>query len=139
MRFRTLIVLQVLGAVAAAAGAQAQSAGADCMDKATSTVEMNVCLDRLLKRADAELNAAYQSAMKYIDASEDVPAEAKGKWRGALRDAQRGWIAFRDADCKGAVPFEWFGGTGATAAALDCMLEKTRARTKELTERYQDK
>jgi uncharacterized protein YecT (DUF1311 family) len=137
MPFVAIIVLQILGAVVMTHGARAQSPDADCMDKATSTVEMNACLERLLKRADAELNAAYQNAMKVIDQTDGTPADARSQWRSALRDAQRTWIAFRDADCKGAVPFEWYGGTGATTASLDCLLEKTRARTKELNDRYQ--
>ena len=53
-----------------------------------------------------------------------------------MRAAQRAWVAFRDAGCKGAMPMEWSGGSGTSAAVLICMREKTEARTKDLKERY---
>ena len=105
----------------------------DCGD-ARNTVEMNACADKELTAADADLNKAYRKVLARVP-SVDAPApyDAKG-YEAALRAAQRAWVAYRDADCKGVVPFEWGGGTGATAAVLGCLTEKTKARTKDLNE-----
>jgi uncharacterized protein YecT (DUF1311 family) len=108
---------------------------ADC-GEARNTVEMIACADQELAAADAKLNEAYLKVLKRA-ADLNAPAPYDGKaYEAALRAAQRAWVAFRDADCKGVVPFEWGGGMGATAAVLGCLAAKTTARTKELNESY---
>lgn len=113
----------------------AQQSRVDCKDP-VSTVEINFCLEKELQRADVELNRAFQGALAFIDTHDEMSAAARSEWRTALRSAQRAWIAFRDADCGEPVGYEWYGGTGMGAATFGCSLEKTRARTKDLKERY---
>lgn len=76
--------------------------------------------------------------MARIAAETGVDDTIRREWREALQDAQRKWIAFRDADCKGPVAYAWYGGTGASAAVLSCMVDKTVTRTGEL-KRYDEK
>lgn len=113
-------------------------AAAAACDSAGSTVEINQCLDRELARADARLNEAYRGALARIAAASETKDKVRREWREALQDSQRKWIAFRDADCKGPVAYAWYGGTGATAAVLACLIEKTTTRTGEL-KRYDGK
>jgi uncharacterized protein YecT (DUF1311 family) len=106
-------------------------------DTATSTFEMQACADRDFQKADAALNAAYKRALDKIQQRGDQPAPYDSKaYDAALRAAQRAWIAYRDADCNGVVPFEWGGGTGTGAAVLGCLTDKTNARTKDLTDGF---
>lgn len=72
-----------------------------------------------LRAADAELNAAYQVT---LDA---LPGNAT---RAKLREAQRAWVAFRDAEIElnGALP----GASGNTLKMLQT--ELTETRTKQL-------
>jgi uncharacterized protein YecT (DUF1311 family) len=105
----------------------------DCA-KAVSTPEINACEADALDRADKALNIAYRATLARVDKA-DMEAAPRAEWRKAVQEAQRRWIAFRDADCDGAVAFEWYGGTGATAAVLACKRAMTEARTKELRER----
>jgi uncharacterized protein YecT (DUF1311 family) len=107
----------------------------DCSEQ-TTTVEMNFCADEDFKASDAKLNAAYKRVLAQIADSDLEKPYDRDSWEKAVRESQRAWVAFRDADCKGAVPMEWSGGTGATSAVLGCMTVKTEARTKELAERY---
>lgn len=125
------------GALAVAALATGPAVAAPC-DAANSTVEINQCLDRELARADARLNDAYRGAMARVAATTGIDEKVRREWREALQDAQRRWIAFRDADCKGPVAYAWYGGTGAAAAVLACLIEKTETRTGEL-KRYDEK
>jgi uncharacterized protein YecT (DUF1311 family) len=107
----------------------------DC-ENASTTVEMNFCSDEDFKAADAKLNAAYKKVLAQIAGSDLEKPYDRQSWEEALRASQRAWVAFRDADCRGAVPMEWSGGTGTTSAVLGCMTGKTVARTQELAERY---
>lgn len=108
----------------------------DC-NSAQSTYEMNVCSDRELQSADAELNLIYKKALEHVAQNgSEKPYDAES-WQKALRESQRAWIAFRDADCKGLVPMAWSGGSGTTVEVLGCMIDKTKTRSQELRDRYE--
>lgn len=135
MPVRLLIVLLVLAAFCPLVADRGQAEPPDCTN-AGSTVEINVCADKDYRAADEALNAVYKRVLERIADSGSEPPYDRAGWERTVREAQRAWIAFRDADCKGAVPMEWSGGTGTTAAVLGCLREKTEARTKDLKERY---
>jgi uncharacterized protein YecT (DUF1311 family) len=59
---------------------------------------MNRCADQDAKAADAELNRVYQELLS--KSKGDASATKK------LRDAQRAWIAFRDAQLEALYPAE---------------------------------
>lgn len=137
MRDRTRKIALLLGIASACLPLtlSAQTgAPVDC-GKATTTVELNYCEELELQKADKALNAAYRALLARIDRTTEHDGKVRAEWRKTVQDAQRKWIAFRDADCNGAVAYEWYGGTGATLAVLGCMREMTLARTKELRER----
>lgn len=120
---------------AAGARAEDEEEKINCGD-IRNTVESNFCADKDLKSADAKLNEVYKKVLAQIAESGLEKPYDRHSWEEALRESQRAWITFRDLDCKGAVPMEWSGGTGTTAAVLICMKDKTEARTKDLEERY---
>ena len=66
----------------------------------------------------------------------EKPYDAKS-FEEAVRSAQRAWVAYRDAECKGVVAQVWTNGTGSASAILGCMTDKTVQRTKELKEQLQ--
>lgn len=107
----------------------------DC-DNAKSTYELNTCADRAFQKADDALNAAYKKALAHAAKNGMEKPYDSESWQKALRESQRAWVAFRDADCKGLVPMAWGGGSATSGEVLGCMIEKTEARTKELVDRY---
>lgn len=109
----------------------------DCSD-ARTTYETNFCADKDFKTADDKLNAVYKKVLARIAESDLAKPYDPASWEAALRASQRAWVTFRDADCKDLIAMEWSGGTGTTSAVLGCMIEKTDARTKDLSERYLD-
>ena len=121
----------------AAAGLVAVSPLALAQDKldckaAVTTVDLNACAEIELEAADADLNAAYKKALEKIKKHDhDKPFDAKA-YETAFRAAQRAWVAYRDADCKGVVPFVAGGGTATTGEILGCLTDKTKARTAEI-------
>ena len=75
--------------------------------------------------ADAELNRYYTAAMDRLKEQDWDQA------RTELRDAQRAWIKYRDAEC-GAVFTYWYPGSIARTMAADCSDRLTRARTRSI-------
>ena len=118
-----------------AGGAHAEDEAIDC-GNIRNTVESNFCADKSLTAADAKLNDVYKKVLAQIATSDLEKPYDRHSWEQAIRESQRAWISFRDLDCKGAMPMEWSGGTGTTAAVLICMKDKTEARTRDLAERY---
>jgi len=90
-------------------------------DEAMTTREMMVCEKAALDTADKELNRVYDVMQANLDKT--------GKL--LLRDAQRAWIAYRDAECARIADFAR-GGTMAPLLALGCKAKMTADRTTEL-------
>lgn len=80
------------------------------------------------RRADNNLNAAYRAAQKKIDKTgEDEIAN----WKSFLRDAQRAWIAYRDAFAIYYVA-RWRGEASPAMLRREIVTHLTRERTAEL-------
>lgn len=94
---------------------------AACLNNAGGvTTVMEECIQRELEIQDRRLNTAYQALMKSLSE----------KRRAQLRDAQRKWIAFRDANCS--FYFDPEGGSAARLASNECVVTLTAHRASEL-------
>jgi uncharacterized protein YecT (DUF1311 family) len=80
------------------------------------------------KRADAELNKTYEALLKKLP-----DAESKEK----LKQSQRAWLAFRDAEAAFAADVAR-GGSMAPTLRYASMTELTEQRTKQLKARLTD-
>jgi uncharacterized protein YecT (DUF1311 family) len=78
------------------------------------------CIVAETDRQDTKLNENYKS----------LTSKISPKRKQSLVDAQRAWIAFRDANCKFYGDPE--GGTSARLSANECVLNITADRAKEL-------
>ena len=101
-----------------------------------SNMDMRGCTDDAFRVADAQMNAAYRRVQQTIQNTNGMSDADREAWLDALRMAQRAWMAFRDADCGAPIQYQYGGGTGGPLASLDCILDKTTRRTRELTDRY---
>lgn len=72
----------------AAEQAKATTGSDACFERANTTADMVVCADQEYQRLDQELNRVYAALL-----AEMTPAQAQ-----SLRDAQRRWLSFRDAE-----------------------------------------
>jgi len=96
--------------------------------------EMNHCADQDAKAADAELNRVYQ----------DLISKTKGDANATkkLRDAQRAWIAFRDAQLDALYPAQdkqrEYGTIYPMCYAI-VLTAMTKERTVQLRRMLQDK
>jgi uncharacterized protein YecT (DUF1311 family) len=91
-----------------------------CMKGANTTVAMRDCSGAELKRQDDRLNQNYKKAIGSLE------EEQKGK----LRDAQRKWVAYRDANC--GMYYTMTGGTIDQLNGIGCEVDMTRQRAGEL-------
>jgi uncharacterized protein YecT (DUF1311 family) len=104
----------------------------DCAN-AMAQQELNQCAYADWEAEDAKLNAAYKQAMGLLKTWDaDLPAAEKGG-EAALRDAQRAWIAFRDAACA-AEGYAMKGGSAEPLLVYGCMRRLTIARTGDLND-----
>ncbi|MGF6394754.1 lysozyme inhibitor LprI family protein [Pseudomonas plecoglossicida] len=93
---------------------------AQCMDKASSTVAMSACIQAETKLQDARLNRVYKQLLARLDSGQQK----------SLREVQRQWIGYRDANCRFHVQAS--GGTMAQLEGGMCVLDMTRERAAEL-------
>ncbi|BBH44411.1 lysozyme inhibitor LprI family protein [Pseudomonas sp. KU43P] len=91
-----------------------------CMDKASSTVAMSACIQAETKLQDARLNRVYKQLLGRLDSGQQK----------SLREVQRQWIGYRDANCRFHVQAS--GGTMAQLEGGMCVLDMTRERAAEL-------
>ncbi|ANB34347.1 uncharacterized protein YecT (DUF1311 family) [Rhodovulum sulfidophilum] len=85
-------------------------------------LEINDCAASAYRDADAQLNAVWPAAR--------AAAAASGA-DGLLLDAQRKWIAFRDAACA-AEAAQYRGGSIQPLVHADCLRRLTDRRTADL-------
>jgi uncharacterized protein YecT (DUF1311 family) len=94
---------------------------AACLDKSGGvTFAMQACVADEFERQDKRLNAAYKALIGTVSE----------KRKTELRDVQRKWIAFLDANCSFYDDPE--GGTADRLAANECRVTHTALRATEL-------
>lgn len=97
-------------------------------DNASTQLALTECSAQAYQSADDELNEAYQALVSKLEAS---PATLE-----KLREAQRAWISFRDAECA----LESSGVEGGSAQPMvrnGCLTTLTKQRTERLREHAQ--
>lgn len=90
---------------------------------------MNTCAYQDFQSSDDALNSTYKWAMARAKSFENGSVDA-------LRDAQRAWIAYRDAACNAeGMLFE--GGSMRPLIEYSCMATLTERRTKDMRAAYE--
>ncbi len=106
---------------------QAEAGGA-------TTLGITGCEQREAAAWDVLLNEEYRATRAWAEAADRAEAEYAPEFAvmaEALRDAQRAWIAYRDAEC--ALDYaRWGSGSMRHVAAAGCVLDMTAARAVEL-------
>jgi uncharacterized protein YecT (DUF1311 family) len=121
-----LPILVALALVVAGSPPRAETAPAEAVPEekcndANSTTEIVQCLATQAAIWDRRLNTAYQKLL------ETLPPRRRDR----LRNAQRLWVQFRDANC---AYFATGEGSIARIEAGQCMVRLTAARAQELEE-----
>jgi uncharacterized protein YecT (DUF1311 family) len=99
-----------------------------------TTLGMSMCMAAETELWDGVLNAEYRETMDFAKAMDADEAQLFPEFAGraeALREAQRAWVAFRDAECRLAYA-QWGSGSMRHIAGSECMMRMTAERALEL-------
>jgi len=135
MRTLFLAALAALS-LAAARAEETRPSQAACDSKKMGGGELAECLRKASERAEAELRAEVEAAVKSIDGRQGLLSKQKARWRRSLNEAQAQWYAWRDTECQDVAPFE--AGMAARGAdpRLSCIIDYDAARVASLKSRY---
>jgi len=97
----------------------------------STTIGITDCILAETREWDAILNEQYQATQAHAAEMDTAVPSSMMDRSDALRDAQRAWIAFRDADC-GARYAMWQDGTIRTIVGANCQMTMTAQRAIEL-------
>jgi len=113
----------------------AQEPQLDC-DNAMSQMEMNACAGQDFEAVDAELNRIWPGLIAHareMDREIDRRYDQRPGYEEVLRDAQRAWVTFRDAECTWSAYGEARGGSMESMSYNACRADLTRQRIRQLT------
>jgi uncharacterized protein YecT (DUF1311 family) len=94
----------------------------ECMDNAESQAAMTQCAAQAYQASDAELNELFHEIRQRLGDDADT--------RHLLRDAERAWVAFRDAECAFAASAV-VGGSAYPMVHDLCLDELTQSRIEQ--------
>jgi uncharacterized protein YecT (DUF1311 family) len=116
----TLLALSMLVSAPALATDTNAVCYEDCEAATQSNPEYKACVARAADKADAALNQAYKTLQDKIRASAKEMGQEPEAQLGDLKDAQKQWIAYRDANC-GLEDNLAFGGTAIGGNYSSCL------------------
>lgn len=125
MRGLAALAIAVLTATNVCAEASDAKKATGCFATAISQYDMNVCTGQAFKKADAALNALYRQMMSRYE-----PAD-----QALLKDSERKWLAYRDAECAFESNSTAGGDFHLTSEGM-CWTEKTQAHIRELKAQF---
>lgn len=112
----------------------AQDKPLDC-EKDQSQLALNLCADRDYHAADAEMSAQWKRTLAVVHGFDKDPDYPPGKktYSQKLIEAQRAWLAYRDAHCASASYRPAAGSMEPMLFSL-CMLGLTEERRQQLAD-----
>jgi uncharacterized protein YecT (DUF1311 family) len=136
-----ILRLLILAALAIAScslarGEDSRPSQAVCDATKIGARELADCLRTNADRADRELAAAVEAAIKSIDARQGLLSSQKARWRRSLNDAEAQWVAWRDSECQDVAPFETGMGAKGGDPRLSCIIDYNAQRVASLKARY---
>lgn len=138
MRMFVITVVLALAVLAPALAGAEESRPSQLACDATKigARDLAECLRAGADRADRELAATVEAAIKSVDTRQGLLSSQKARWRRSLNDAQAQWASWRDTECQDVAPFE----AGMTAKGgdprLSCIIDYDAARVASLKARY---
>lgn len=107
----------------------------DC-ENAMTQADMNQCAFEDYQAADAELNVQWKksaAAMRLLDKNFESEYDTRSGYFETMLEAQRAWLAYRDAHCRSEGYFAR-GGSMEPLLVSSCLAHLTRLRTTQLSE-----
>ena len=109
---------------------------ATCDSKKIGARELAECLRTAADRADKDLTASVEAAVKTIETRPGLLSSQKARWKRSLTDSQAQWISWRDSECQDVAPFEAGMGAKGGDPRLACIIDQDAHRISDLKTRY---
>ncbi len=136
MRNFVLLAALVASTMTAAAADEARPSQLACDAKKIGARELAECLRASADRADRDLAASVDAAIKSIDSRAGVLSSQKARWKRSLNDAEAQWIGWRDSECQDVAPFEAGMSAKGGDPRLACIIDHDAQRIADLKSRY---
>jgi uncharacterized protein YecT (DUF1311 family) len=135
---RNLLLAVALGVTAATAAAAEDIRPSQLACDATKigARDLAECLRAGADRADRDLAASIDAAIKSIEARPGVLSSQKARWKRSLNEAEAQWVAWRDAECQDVAPFEAGMSAKGGDPRLACIIDYDAQRSADLKARY---
>ena len=135
---RILLLAAALAASAAtvAAADELRPSQLACDAKKIGARELADCLRANADRADQDLAASIDAAIRNVEARQGLLSSQKARWKRSLNDAQTQWLGWRDAECQDVAPFESGMGAKGGDPRLACIIDYDAQRAADLKARY---
>lgn len=133
---RALVFGAAVGLCALAPAEAASPSQMACDAAKIGARELAECLRITAERAEKNLGAVVDEAIKSINARQGLLSSQKGRWRRSLSDAQAQWVAWRDSECQDVAPFESGMDAKAGDPRLRCIIDYNAERASSLKARY---
>jgi uncharacterized protein YecT (DUF1311 family) len=130
------LLFSVFGAIAPAHADDLRPSQIECDPNKMGGRELADCLRAGADRADKELAAAVEAAIKSIESRQGLLSSQKGRWRRSLNDAESQWLAWRDSECQDVAPFEAGMAAKGGDPRLSCIIDYDAQRVASLKARY---
>lgn len=135
-------VLMLLGALASlmvfaapASADDARPSAIACDLHKIGARELADCLRGAADRAERELSAEIDTAIKLIEGRAGLLSAQKARWKRSLNELELQWITWRDGECQDVAPFE-LPGVKAGDPRLACVIDQDALRVADLKARY---
>jgi uncharacterized protein YecT (DUF1311 family) len=125
MRWQFLVAIPLLASFTVVSSAQVY----ESCDRFGTTYDIASCLSRNLVIAQAQLKTTYERALASAKQFYE-PQDVKN-----LQEAQKSWLAYREATCTAEYGL-WGRGSGGPSAHTACLLRITKVRIEDLTEAF---
>ncbi|MGD0642784.1 MAG: lysozyme inhibitor LprI family protein [Roseiarcus sp.] len=136
MRFLFLTAALAASAATAVAADDLRPSQLACDAKKIGARELADCLRTSADRAEQDLSAAIDAAIKSIDTRPGVLSTQKARWKRSLNDAEAQWIGWRDSECQDVAPFEAGMGAKGGDPRLACIIDHDAQRIADIKARY---
>ena len=107
----------------------------DPCENPRNRLEFAACDKYKYDQEDQRLNDVYSKLMQFSKGYFNIGNQTGENVANKLKEAQRAWIQYRDANCK----YEYntyYPGSQASNISLQCKLRMTKARADELQKKY---
>jgi uncharacterized protein YecT (DUF1311 family) len=129
------LVLSFLLLAASPVTAQDQAPTVNC-DARGQPRDYVECVRKAQEESDRIMREHLQAILAGVDATANLPAPQKTRWKKAIDDSQAMWLRFRNGECQDLTMFETANKTRIAEEQRLCLISHNQRRMDDWRKRY---